>query len=163
MQSCDPALDTPLDTTHLRSRSPLSRIGTVHDAFSPLSTALGDDRCDQVAAIRQPRSRWPPQRSSSSPHRPLRAAGCGNASPHYLRPHCMIPRHDLGSSPRRAACPAGLLPPLHRRRLFAGAQQLPAMPSAAPLHLPAATIGYCSWCLSRLTLTALRVHPAPVI
>ena len=74
-------------------------------------------------------------------HPPLCAAGCGNASPHYLRQLCMIPWHDLGSSPRRAASPSRLLPPLHHRRLFSGEQQLPAMRSAAPLHLPAAAIG----------------------
>ena len=55
----------------------------------------------------------------------------------------MIPRHDLGSSPRRAACPAGLLPPLHDRCLLSGATHLAAMSSAALLRLHATSCRVC--------------------
>ena len=134
-----PERPTPTHRTFALALHSRASAQSKHSLHSPRHLVVTAET--MLAAIRQPRSRWPPQRSSSSPHRPLRAAGCGNASPHYLRPSYMIPWHDLGSSPRRAACPAGLLPPLHDRRLFAGAQQLPALRSAAPLCLPAACDG----------------------
>ena len=112
---------SPTPNDRLRPTTPslcssFACVGTVHDAFSPLSTALGGDRLDYARCHQAASSRWPPQRSSNLLHRPLCAAGCGNASPHYLRQRCMIPWHDLGSSPRHAACPSGLLPPLDGRR-----------------------------------------------
>ena len=125
------------DTTHLRCRSRLraSAQSTTRSFHSPRHLVV--TAATTAASIRQPRSKWLPQRSSRSLRRPSRAAGFGNALSHYLCLRCMIPRHDLGSSPRHAACPAGLLPPLDGRRLFAGATHLPAMSSAAPLRLHA--------------------------
>ena len=136
-QTRNPPPTTDSDPPHLRSRSSFACVGTVHAHSLHSPRHLVVTAATTAASIRQPRSKWLPQRSSSSLRRPSRAAGFGNALSHYLRLRCMIPRHDLGSSPRHAACPAGLLPPLDGRRLFAGATHLPAMSSAAPLRLHA--------------------------
>ena len=91
---------------------------TTHSLHSPRH--MVETTATRFAAAGQPQSRWLPQRSSSSLRRREHAAGCGNAPQHYLRQHCIVPRYDLGSSPRHAVCPSGLLPALHGLCLLAG-------------------------------------------
>ena len=147
-----PQIQTP--TTHTFALAVFSRASaqsTTRSLHSPRHLVVTAETT--AASIRQPRPKWLPQRSSSSLRRPSRAAGFGNALSHYLRLRCMIPRRDLGSSPRHAACPAGLLPPLDGRRFFAGATHLPAMSSAAPLCLHATS--------SRAVCCASVLIPSP--
>ena len=94
---------TPHSTPHTFALALFSRASaqsTTHSLHSPQYMVV--TAVTASAAFKQPRARWPPPRPSSSLRRPLRAAGCVKAPRHYLRPRCMIPRRDLGSSPKRA-------------------------------------------------------------
>ena len=119
-------------STHLRSAL-FSRVRTVHDAFSPLSTALGGDRCDHGRFHQAASLQMAAAALIQLAALPFACCWLWQCTVALFAPGCMIPRHDLGSSPRHAACPVGL----DGRRLCAGATLLPAMSSAAPLRLHA--------------------------
>ena len=125
------------NSTHLRSA--LSRVrGTVHDAFS--LTARGGsccdyDRCHWAATFKMAAAAL--FQLAAAPFACCWLWQCTYAPSHCLRLHCMIPRHDLGSSPRHAACPAGLLHPLHGLSHLTGGTHHSAISSAAPLHMHA--------------------------
>ena len=133
---CEPAKLTQLSTLRphtfaLALFSRASAQSTTRSLHSPRHMVV--TTATRFAATGQPPSRWRPQRSSSALRRCDHTAGCGNAPLHYLHPHCIVPRHDLGSSPRHVVCPSGLLPALHGLRFLAGVMALasPALTSTA--------------------------------
>ena len=148
-----------LPTTHLRSAL-FSAVGAVHDAFisrtlhTVVVTAATTTAAMSIYAPKYCCSACLARCAVLCVMLWLVAVRCGI----FMRIR-MIPWHDLGSSPGRAICPAGLLHPLFVVVPLQVLSHCQPWVLCTALSKPAVCCGACSWCLPCLTLTLVCANP----